>query len=153
MSGHLFASVVGEALAKFDREGVESLGKLLARLFGFALRDLTEHEVPGRTFDERADKCIPAEDQIAFPVASDGTTFHVWRTVMDAHHLSNLPTTVAEEFFPMLPLFMLPSKMREQLFAESSPWEDIQTCVDGFMRHMHSGRSIRSSKKRRYLFW
>jgi len=143
MLGHFLSPIVGKALTEFEGKSVESFGKFITGLPCFPLGELAEHEVPGRALHERADEGVPAEDEISFPMTGDGTILNVRRTIMDAHHFSNLAATIMQQRSTVLASFVLSPQKREQFFTQSASGKNVESRVNGFMGDLHGGCSIR----------
>ena len=138
MLGHLTTVVVGESLAKVDRQPLEGFGKG----FGDAGSVLGasqghNHDITGNPFsdDQDGSAIAGAHDKVRLPVARDFTAIDLGRPFSDVDGTRQATGELALGSRCRAALRPLSSQVRDQLLLESTFRVEVNEVVDGFVAH------------------
>ena len=90
--GHLCALIPCQRLPQMFRKFLDGVSQCDPDIFGFvAFRNPEQHQVSGLAFDQGSDSRLScSDDEVAFPVAGNGTVFDLGGTLTDHDHVPDL---------------------------------------------------------------
>ncbi len=96
MARHLLPLVIGQGLAQRCRDAVELAGIAVEGGGGGGIVHLRQQDQARTPFDQDPDRraVTGALDEVALPMAGQGTVIHFGWPDMDAQHISQLPATI-----------------------------------------------------------
>jgi hypothetical protein len=140
VGSHLRALVPGQGPPEVPREGLDGRGERVARGDGSVSGgQVHEHQVAGRAFDQGADGglAVPADDQIALPVAGDGPVGRFSGPLTDHDHVLDRPADALGRVAVRASDSPAGPKGSGQFPAEFTAALDIEGLVDRLVDHVH----------------
>ncbi len=140
MRGHLFTSIPGQGAAQLPGQFAYAPGESGDHSLSLAAGDFYQHQKARFAFDQSGNvRSARPHQQIAFPVAWNGTILRLSRALADRDGIADLstPGTVIG-VTPATSQHAAAAKVRRELLFQHSARLDKQAFVDRLMRHPHT---------------